>query len=131
MYPEDFDDALITELDDLQSLSESERVAVCLHRLEAEVNNGGFHQFFLNVGFLVPSTQDALSSIGATKTLALLDRAAEICFPLGYPDDPEMAKRALADFDDVDQKVESLDQAFLQYEEPLTDMVNAYLAKIQ
>jgi hypothetical protein len=129
MYPEDFDETVISDLADLQSLSDSDQVAVCLHRLEAEVNNGGFHQFFSNVGFLLPYTQSALTAIGATKTAMLLDRAAALSFPGGYPADPEMVDSALADFDDVDEELESLDQAFLRYEDPLTDMVNAFLAK--
>ena len=127
MYPEDFDDTVITDIDDLLALSESDQVAVCLHRLEAEVNNGGFHQFFFNIGFLLPYTRRALIAIGALKTAALLDRAAEICFPSGYPADPEMSERALADFEEVDEELASLDEAFLRYEDPLTDMVNAYL----
>jgi hypothetical protein len=45
-YPEDFDDIVLEGLQDFLAHSASTQVALCLHQLESEVNNGGFHQFF-------------------------------------------------------------------------------------
>ena len=47
-YPEDFDDILIEDAQDLDGFEPGTRVACLVHALEAQVNNGGFDQFFLN-----------------------------------------------------------------------------------
>src|SRR5882762_893468 len=64
----------------------AERVAWCISELEAEVNNGGFSLFFMNsAGDLAAETVDALSRIGAYKTMALVKEAMSV-FP--SPDRP-------------------------------------------
>jgi|RhiMethySRZTD1v2_1073278.scaffolds.fasta_scaffold184497_2 hypothetical protein len=128
-YPEDFDDIVITGRGELLQHSDAEQVALCMHKLEAEVNNGGFHQFFFNSsGELVPQTLHALTEIGAPITRRLLERAVAIAFPGGYPAEANGVADALADFDAVAEALEPLDEAFLRYDEPLTDLVNAYLS---
>ena len=130
MYPEDFDDLVIDSRAEFEALSEEVKVAWLVHRLEAEVNNGGFHQFFLNSsGAYVRETIDALSAIGADHTKVLLQRAVQACFPGGYPDTGEEHENFLADFDDIDGEVEPLDAAFFEYVDPLTDLANSYLAR--
>jgi hypothetical protein len=72
-YPEDFDDLLLDTKAQFMQLAPKVQVAYCLHRLEAEVNNGGFHQFFSNsTGEYVTETMEALVEIGAMKTSELL-----------------------------------------------------------
>src|SRR5262245_64943750 len=89
-YPDDFDDIVLTGRAGLASHPPPMQVALCLHRLESEVNNGGFHQFFFNSsGEIVPETLEALAAIGAPKTRSLLERAVTIAFPGGYPKDVE------------------------------------------
>jgi len=130
IYPEDFDDLLPSDKGEFGRLDRKTQVAYCLHRLEAEVNNGGFHQFFSNSsGEYVTETVQALVEIGAIKTSELLVRAASIGFPAGYPSDASQYESAVADFDDVVEELDALDQEFLRYVEPLTDLVNRYLAK--
>jgi hypothetical protein len=130
MYPEDFDDLVIDSRVEFEALSEEVKVAWLVHRLEAEVNNGGFHQFFLNSsGAYVHETIAALSAIGADRTKVLLQRAVQACFPGGYPDNSEEHENFLADFDDIDGEVEPLDAAFFEYVDPLTDLTNSYLAR--
>ena len=103
-------------------------MAYCLHQLEAEVNNGGFHQFFSNSsGEYVRETIKALTDVGAAKTCDLLKRAVAICFPGGYPADASKYESLVADFDDVADDLELLDQEFFRYAEPLADLVNEYL----
>ena len=129
-YPEDFDDLLLSDKSEFARLKPGVRVAYCLHRLEAEVNNGGFHQFFSNsTGEYVRETIQALADIGASKTCNLLKRAVAIGFPSGYPSDASEYESAVADFDDVADDLDRLDQQFFEYAEPLTDLVNGYLAK--
>ena len=127
-YPRDFDDIVIGSKADLAGHPLRSQVALCMHKLEAEVNNGGFHQFFLNSsGELVPETLHALSVIGASSTRQLLEQAIAIAFPSGYPSDASEVTSSLADFDDVADQLEPLDAAFYRYDEPLSDMVNKFL----
>jgi hypothetical protein len=66
-------------------LSERELVGVSVWMLDAEVNNGGFHQYYANSrGRLARQTVAALKLIGARETAAALEAAnAEIPgFPL-------------------------------------------------
>jgi Domain of unknown function (DUF4375) len=100
-----------------------------IHRLESEVNNGGFYQFFLNSSVeYVRETLQALAAIGAVATHALLERAVAIGFPQGYPADAQQHQESLADYDDVADALNPLDLAFFKYPEPLADLVNDYLA---
>lgn len=129
-YPEDFDNLLLNDKAEFARLKPSVRVAYCLHRLESEVNNGGFHQFFSNsTGEYVRETILALADIGASKTCDLLNRAVAVGFPSGYPSDASKYESAVADFDDVADDLDALDQEFFKYAEPLTDLVNEYLGK--
>jgi len=129
-YPEDFDDLLIDTKAEFMRLAPKVQVAYCLHRLEAEVNNGGFHQFFSNsTGEYVTETMRALVEIGATKTSELLKRAVSIGFPAGYPSDASQYESLVADFDDVVDELDALDQEFFKYADPLSELVNKYLAK--
>lgn len=129
-YPEDFDDSVVAGRIDLERHPIPVQVALCMHRLESEVNNGGFHQFFLNSsGEIVPHTLRALSAIGAPGTKRLLEEAIAVAFPSGYPVDPAHIEAALAEIDDVADELEPIDAEFLCYNEPLSDLVNAYLAK--
>jgi hypothetical protein len=130
MYPEDFDDLVIDSRAQFEELSAEVKTAWLIHRLEAEVNNGGFHQFFLNSsGAYVSETIDALAAIGAEHTKNLLQRAVRVCFPQGYPANSSEHEDFLADFDDIDGEVEPLDTAFFEYLDPLTDLTNSYLAR--
>jgi len=50
----------------LEDLAEPERVFICLWQLEAQVNNGGFHQFYFNSsGNLARDTVSSLQAIGS------------------------------------------------------------------
>jgi hypothetical protein len=129
MYPEDFDNLILESIDELNRLPREIQVAYCIHILEAEVNNGGFHQYFANSsGMFALETIIALSEIGAPKTRALLEGAIKIAYPRGYPDNREKYEQELADYDDIADLLEPLDDSFYEYEEPLTDLVNGYLS---
>ena len=128
MYPEDFDDLLINDRAEYEALDPQIKVAYCLHRLEAEVNNGGFHQFFSNFsGQFARETIEALDGIGARKTSELLKRAIKVCFPSGYPNDPDQCEEYVAEYDDIEDEIEALNNTFLEYIDPLADQVNEYL----
>jgi hypothetical protein len=67
------------------SLSQGEKIAVNVNLFDNEVTNGGFHQFFTNPsGDLWPEILQSLRTIGATRTVALYERALSV-FPDGQP----------------------------------------------
>jgi hypothetical protein len=57
-------------------LTYEERLVLALMALEREVNNGGYHQFFLNSSRrFVPIIVDCLRDVGCERTAALTERA--------------------------------------------------------
>ena len=78
-------------------LTEPERVFLCVWSLEAEVNNGGFSQFFENsAGDHASATAGALRSVGAPEMAALVERAMKPFGPGGPPADRGERQRALS-----------------------------------
>ncbi len=110
MYPEDFDDLVISSREAFDHLDSVTQVAVCIHMLEPEVNNGGFDQFFSNSsGMVARETIQALSAIGAEKTRSLLERAIQIAYPKGYPADPTAHQNSLTEDDEIIDKLSGID----------------------
>jgi hypothetical protein len=129
-YPQDFDVLLLSNKEQFQHLVPKVQVALCIHALEAEVNNGGFHQYFFNSsGEYARETLAALAAVNAPITQDLLERAIAVAFPCGYPSDAGAHQDSLADYDGVADSLELLDNQFFAYPEPLADLVNAYLSK--
>ena len=63
-------------LEDFEKLNPYEKNVLLVEYLEMEVNNGGFHQFYLNSsGNYSLETEQALKAIGAIKTLKILEAA--------------------------------------------------------
>src|SRR5512139_1031136 len=61
------------------ALSPNEQVFLLVWSLEAEVNNGGFHQLFFNsTGDRFAEIADALRTIGAVQMAAIVDRATNV-----------------------------------------------------
>ena len=128
-YPESFDDIYVDDEEDLEALEPAVATAVLLHALEAEVNNGGFDQFFLNTsGRFARQTVEALHAIGADHTSKLLESAIAIAYPEGYPDNAADHENT-TDSDEALDALGELDEQFLEYEDPLTDLVNEYLER--
>ena len=77
-------------------LTEPERVFLCVWSLEAEVNNGGFSQFFENsAGDYASATAGALRSVGAPEMAALVERAIAPFGPEGPPADRSQRQKLL------------------------------------
>ena len=128
-YPESFDDIFVNDEQSLDELGPTVATAVLLHALEAEVNNGGFDQFFLNTsGRFALQTVEALHAIGADKTSTLLESAISIAYPDGYPEDAADHENT-ADSDEALDALGELDEQFLEYEDSLSDLVNEYLER--
>ena len=97
--------------------------------LEAEINNGGFDQFFFNeAGDRAIQTIDALEAIGAHRTATIV-RGACARFPEGTPptDQDQRQGQLLESVSPEGDAFEADDAAFLEYEDDLAGLLAAYL----
>ncbi|QSX38194.1 DMP19 family protein [Shewanella sedimentimangrovi] len=98
-----------------------------IDELEAEINNGGFDQFFFNsAGDHTEETIQALLTIGANHTANILKKAA--CkFPGGMPPkDRNIRQELLEDVSPDSDAFEDLDEEFLAYKDNLASLVSGY-----
>jgi len=96
--------------------------------LEAEINNGGFDQFFFNSsGDKTAETIAALEVIGASHTAGIVRNAAAR-FPGGMPPtDRDERQNLLAGSVSPDSDAfEDEDAAFLEYRDDLESLAAAY-----
>lgn len=130
MYPDSYDDLMIETPEQYAKLERTKQVVWCIHQLEAEVNNGGFHQFFSNSsGHYTKEALAALHAIEAYTTAELLDRAIKIAYPDGFPSDPRNHETDVSDSDEVMDALTQIDEIFWGYEEDLSSLVNQYLGR--
>lgn len=110
-------------------VSTAERVFYCVYWLEAEVNNGGFHQFFYNSsGDYALETAAALAEIGAVYTKQLLEQAFTV-FPQQAPPKHRglRQQQLLAISEDQENFLSSLDEKFYLYVDPIGSLLVDYL----
>ena len=69
-----------------------------------------------------------MQAIGADHTSKLLEEAIAIAYPDGYPENAADHEDT-TDSDDALDALGELDERFLEYEDPLTDLVNQYLER--
>lgn len=109
-------------------LSERERVFLAIWQLEAEVNNGGFDQYFRNsAGELAPFATEALLEIGAPNCAAIVSRAVQLV--LGERRDWSAARSAFPDASpDIGEALKPVDQKFYLYPDDLEALLRAYVS---
>jgi len=108
-------------------LSPSERVFILVWELEAEVNNGGFNQFFFNsAGDRASATPAALRAIGAGRTAAIVDEANS-SFPDGPPADRAVRQGVLETIDPDTELFDELDQEFYGYPDDLSALLYRFV----
>lgn len=110
------------------SLAPPERIVFDVNALEAEVNNGGFHQFFFNSeADRVPEIIEALQAIGASTVAGIVQEACRL-FPAGGPSRDRYARQE--QLEQVgDERFDALDRRFYAYPDPLSQLVVAYWQK--
>lgn len=98
-----------------------------INELEAEVNNGGFDQFFFNsAGDNTEETIQALKVIGANHTAGIVQLAASK-FPSGMPPIDRFKRQGeLQVISPESDLFEDLDEAFLEYRDDLASLVDGY-----
>jgi hypothetical protein len=115
--------------EDFAKQSFPQKVFSAVWEVEAEVNNGGFSQYFFNnsraSAWFVTL---ALEEIRAPKTANICERAISVAFPPGLSDDLDSIRSFAADFPkDILEKLSALDEEFYSYPHNLTDLLFTYV----
>jgi uncharacterized protein DUF4375 len=110
-----------------RELMDRREVANLIENLEAEVNNGGFDQFFYNsAGDNTAETIHALEIIGAVTMADILKRAAAK-FPGKMPPKDRFARQeVLLQISPDAEAFEDLDGEFYGYPDDLADLLAKY-----
>lgn len=115
----------------MDELTDAERIFYITQSLELEVNNGGFSQYFhsSNGDFAGESIQ-AFKEIGAEKTAEICRRALG-AFGQEMPSDRDEREKMLDTFSDhkTDVILEQCDDAFYNYEDNLNELNYAFILK--
>jgi hypothetical protein len=113
------------------SLTSHERVFYLVWWLEAEVNNGGFNQFFFNsAGDYATETVEALRTIGAEKTAVLAELACDVFSPaVPSPNRAERQDQVIALSEPQNAKLSQLDKAFFAYPDNLSKLLTSFMAQ--
>ena len=117
--------------DNMDALSDAERVFYITQLCEAEVNNGGFSQFFFNSsGNFSSQLVHAFTEIGAMKT-AEICKTALAAFGKELPADLDERRHALDELEseEVVRILEECDNEFYDYEDDLLSLNYAYIQK--
>lgn len=116
--------------DEIDTLTPSQRYFYLNQSLEREVNNGGFDQYFLNSsGDNAHDTLDSLKAIGASRTVALLQRAIDVFPDSKVPKDREERGNILQNQlpPSAREQWNELDEAFFAYEDDLNSLNLAFV----
>jgi Domain of unknown function (DUF4375) len=111
------------------ALTKEEKVVLAIEALEREVNNGGFHQFFLNSSNEFASTVvSSLTEIGCPRTATLTQAAVNalgVEAPLAAAAIEEAAVRG---GEELASKLEPFDSLYFQgAEEPIAEKLFVYI----
>lgn len=99
-----------------------------VEELEAEVNNGGFDQFFFNsAGDKAEETILALKAIGAKHTASILEEACKKFPGEMPPNDRSLRQELLEQVSPDSTRFEDEDAAFYEYRDDLAGLVSTYV----
>lgn len=126
-------DAALQRLDiaGFDGLSEPDRVLATLWRLEADVNNGGFDQYFFNSsGDQAFFAERALRLIGANRMADIVAKAVAVFGPSGVPRDRDARQVQLEPLRDGSAELwDDLDRQFYAYPDDISALVERYLSR--
>ena len=117
------------------SLSRLQRDALCVINFQAELNNGGMHQYLLNSsGDFAMETPDVFRRIGATEAARILEEANTFFGPTAPPVDRETRMAALRALpEEVEDRIHALSGKFFDAEDSglcLADLFDAYVLSL-
>lgn len=121
----------IQPYDEFKNLNEAEKTFLYVVMLEAEINNGGFDQYFFNsTGDYANETLVALKKIGAFKTAEIVEEAFRYFPENPIPKDNQKRRDLLEHIDEqTTEKWTQLEDKFYLYEENLGGLVLDYVRK--
>jgi hypothetical protein len=118
---------------DFADQPEEQKVFSAIWRLESEINNGGFLQYFENdggetAGFAVT----ALRRIGANRCAAIVERALNALGEGSLPLDGQGWELLIAGISDEQGEIlDRLDAEFFKYPDDLTELLFQFVSKHQ
>ena len=114
-----------------QELTVAEKVFVSVWELEAEVNNGGFLQYFFNSsGDIASHCVLALEKIGALNVAALVRQAIGVFGEFEPSSDLDIRRPQVEGFSDEKKKfLDELDQKFFKRPDNLTELLFDFVEK--
>ena len=112
-----------------EQLSQPERVFRCVWDLEAQVNNGGFEQYFFNSsGDHSHFALEALTCVGALQMRGIVQQAFDLVGAVALERDMSTRQGLLLDMtEDQQEGLEQMDQAYLAYPDDLTKLLFEYV----
>jgi Domain of unknown function (DUF4375) len=127
-----FEQAILqtTDRDGLSRLTEAELTILTVESLEREVNNGGYHQFFLNTPEYAPYIVAALRRIGCLKTADISALAISL-LGLQQPFTTDQVEAALDRDRDgklIEVLIDRCDGPYFDSCEPIADRLFAYVS---
>ncbi|MEI8383583.1 MAG: DMP19 family protein [Planctomycetota bacterium] len=116
----------------VDALSRLQRDALCIMNFQAEINNGGMHQYFYNSsGDFAKETPDVMRRIGADEVTVLLDRANGYFGASGPPTNRDTRMEQLLSLpENRQQEIHDLTDEFYDAEDrglSLADLFDAYV----
>jgi len=117
--------------DEMENLTEQQKLFYLNQHLEREVNNGGFNQCFINSsGDYAHETILSLMAIGANKTASILQEAIDQFPNKKVPKDKDEREEIVEQIEGTANEVwEELDKKFMEYEDDLNALNIAYIRK--
>lgn len=115
----------------LNRLNNSEKILLCVWELEAEINNGGFEQYYFNSrGNNALFAPTALREIGAGHTAKIVDQANQKFGSAGPSGNREKRQTQLETIDAKDKKAfDDYDKSFLAYRDDISELLKQFTAK--
>ena len=117
---------------DFEQQDEVQRVFSAIWRLESEVNNGGFDQYFLNTdSVIIEHAPKTLGAIGAKSCARIVEHIHRVAAPLSRTRLQGRAVTAALDAlsDEARQQLESLDSEFFKCPDNLTELLFDFVSR--
>jgi hypothetical protein len=117
----------------IEGAAEPERVLATIWWLEAEVNNGGFDQYFHNsAGDMAFYAAIALSKIGAHKMASITQKALDIFGSAGPPKDRTLRMNRLEEIQNkneelYEQLIDKFSHEFTDYPDNIKELLDQYV----
>jgi hypothetical protein len=110
--------------DEMETLTEPQKLFYYIQCLEREVNNGGFNQYFINSsGKFAHQTIQSLKRIGANTTADILQKAIDQFPDKKVPQDRDERNELVEQIEATANEVwNELDQQFYQYADDLNTL---------